>query len=147
LGAVLVPHSGQNLEPAGIAVEQVEHFTVGGAGTLAPRFGRRRNRTIAMIQTPTTKRTQVANPMTPKIKISERKPPNPERRLENGLVELFPPLPPSFDEVTSTLTVLLTVWLLWESDTFTKTPKLPVEEGSQEKLGPLWPPQPEGNAK
>ena len=111
LGFVLVPHSGQNFEPAGMAAEQAAHFTVAVTGLVAPRFGSRRTSTMAMIHTPTIKRIHVTKPMRPKIKSIERKPPRPESSPENGLLELLPPPPlfplPLFDDVTSTFCVLL----------------------------------------
>ena len=101
-----------------------------------------------MIQIPTTSRIQVMNPTIPNISTSERNPPNPESRLEMELFEPFPLLPfpfPLFEEVTSTATVLLVVWLPWKSVTLTSTSKFPVEEGVHEKVPEFWPEHPAGN--
>jgi len=87
-----------------------------------------------MIQTPTTSKIHVTNPTIPNTRTIERKPPKPERRLESGLLELFP-LPPPFpllEELTSTPTLLLEVWLPPLSVTSTFTLKFPAAEGVHE---------------
>jgi len=108
-GAVLRPHSRQNFDPTGITVPHAAQVTVGPAA--AGFFGSRRRSTIAMTQIPTTSKIHVMNPMMPKIRTMERNPPNPESRLEKGLLELFElpfPFPfPLLEEVTSIPTLLL----------------------------------------
>lgn len=139
--------------------EQDGHFTVGTAAAGAirvPRRGSRRIRITAMIQTPTIKRIQLTNPMIPAMITSDRKPLNPDRSPENGLLELFPPLPPwlplplfplfppLFAGLTWRFWVGLTAKARFVSETLTETLKPPVWDGVHEKLDPVLPPHPAG---
>jgi hypothetical protein len=121
-GAVGRPQCGQNFEATGIDAPHPAQVIEGAAGDASPRRGSRRYRTIAMTQIPTTSKIQVMNPTIPKMRTRERKPPRPEKKPENGLLELFelPPLP-LFEEVTSTPAGLLVVWFPCASVTLTWT--------------------------
>jgi hypothetical protein len=149
---VLAPHAEQNFDPAGIAAEHAAHLVVAPPVPHSPRFGSRRTRVIAMIQTPTINRTQVTNPTIPKMRKSDRMPENPEKRFERPLLELLPfpllfPFPfPLLDPVTSTLTELLGADSFpWESEAVTWTLNDPVDEGSQVNEAPFWLWHPFGN--
>ena len=105
-----------------------------------------------MIQTATSIKIHVTNPMTPKISTRERAPENPENRLESGLLELFPPLFPfplpfpfPFDEVIVTLTEFDWVWFVPESLTVAWTVKVPVDDGLHENVSWFCPPHPAGS--